>query len=195
MPRTRTDGAPDSAGRAVDRGPLCRARRAHRLVEESTSTPTPRRCSAGRPTTAARARHWRRRRLRPDRGPLPDREEVLGAGDAYVLTPGHLTLVSAGSEVVEFSPPRRCAPRRPSSRAARRGPLVGATEPCAYVACRPSDTELNPTASAAAGGSPNCSVGMSARSLKDYIGGSAVGLLNLPFVRTHLRVARPGRGR
>jgi hypothetical protein len=34
----------------------------------------------------------------------PDREETLEAGDAYVLTPGHLTLVSAGSEVVEFSP-------------------------------------------------------------------------------------------
>jgi hypothetical protein len=34
----------------------------------------------------------------------PDREETLEAGDAYVMTPGHLTLVSAGSEVVEFSP-------------------------------------------------------------------------------------------
>jgi hypothetical protein len=34
----------------------------------------------------------------------PDREETLEAGDAYVLTPGHLPLVSAGTEVVEFSP-------------------------------------------------------------------------------------------
>jgi hypothetical protein len=34
----------------------------------------------------------------------PDHEETLEAGDAYVMTPGHLTLVSAGTEVVEFSP-------------------------------------------------------------------------------------------
>jgi hypothetical protein len=34
----------------------------------------------------------------------PDREETLEAGDAYVMTPGHLPLVSAGTEVVEFSP-------------------------------------------------------------------------------------------
>jgi hypothetical protein len=34
----------------------------------------------------------------------PDREETLEAGDAYVMTPGHLTLVFAGTEVVEFSP-------------------------------------------------------------------------------------------
>jgi hypothetical protein len=33
-----------------------------------------------------------------------DREEVLQAGDAYLMTPGHLTEVSAGTEVVEFSP-------------------------------------------------------------------------------------------
>jgi hypothetical protein len=34
----------------------------------------------------------------------PDREETLEAGDAYVMTPGHLPLVFAGTEVVEFSP-------------------------------------------------------------------------------------------
>jgi hypothetical protein len=33
-----------------------------------------------------------------------DREETLTAGDAYVLDPGHLTVVHAGTEVVEFSP-------------------------------------------------------------------------------------------
>jgi hypothetical protein len=33
-----------------------------------------------------------------------DREETLTAGDAYVLHPGHLTVVHAGTEVVEFSP-------------------------------------------------------------------------------------------
>ena len=33
-----------------------------------------------------------------------DREETLSAGDAYFLAPGHLTVVHAGTEVVEFSP-------------------------------------------------------------------------------------------
>jgi hypothetical protein len=33
-----------------------------------------------------------------------DREETLTAGDAYVMTPGHLPLVFAGTEVIEFSP-------------------------------------------------------------------------------------------
>jgi hypothetical protein len=33
-----------------------------------------------------------------------DGEETLSAGDAYYLPPGHLTLVSAGTEVIEFSP-------------------------------------------------------------------------------------------
>lgn len=33
-----------------------------------------------------------------------DHEETYTAGDAYYVAPGHLPLVSAGSEVVEFSP-------------------------------------------------------------------------------------------
>jgi hypothetical protein len=33
-----------------------------------------------------------------------DREEVVSAGDAYYLAPGHLAIVEAGSEMVEFSP-------------------------------------------------------------------------------------------
>jgi hypothetical protein len=34
----------------------------------------------------------------------PDHDEVFEAGDAYYGRPGHLPLVFAGSEVVEFSP-------------------------------------------------------------------------------------------
>jgi hypothetical protein len=34
----------------------------------------------------------------------PDREETFEAGDAYYGAPGHLPLVFAGTEVVEFSP-------------------------------------------------------------------------------------------
>ena len=33
-----------------------------------------------------------------------DREEVYNAGDAYYAEPGHLPLIEAGTEYVEFSP-------------------------------------------------------------------------------------------
>lgn len=33
-----------------------------------------------------------------------DREEVIGAGDAYFLAPGHAPIMEAGTEIVEFSP-------------------------------------------------------------------------------------------
>lgn len=33
-----------------------------------------------------------------------DHEEVYGAGDAYYAAPGHLPLVFAGTDLVEFSP-------------------------------------------------------------------------------------------
>jgi hypothetical protein len=33
-----------------------------------------------------------------------DREEVYEAGDAYYALPGHLPLVTGGTEIVEFSP-------------------------------------------------------------------------------------------
>ncbi len=34
----------------------------------------------------------------------PAREEVLGAGDAYYLEPGHTTIFEEDTELVEFSP-------------------------------------------------------------------------------------------
>ncbi|MFW0792417.1 cupin domain-containing protein [Gordonia sp. CPCC 205515] len=34
----------------------------------------------------------------------PDHEETYVAGDAYVAGPGHLPLISGGTEIVEFSP-------------------------------------------------------------------------------------------
>jgi hypothetical protein len=33
-----------------------------------------------------------------------DREEVVEAGDAYYMAPGHAPVMEAGTEVVEFSP-------------------------------------------------------------------------------------------
>jgi hypothetical protein len=33
-----------------------------------------------------------------------DREEVIEAGDAYYMAPGHSPVMEAGTEIVEFSP-------------------------------------------------------------------------------------------
>ena len=38
-----------------------------------------------------------------------DSEEVYRAGDAYVVRPGHVPVVAAGTEVIEFSPTDRLA--------------------------------------------------------------------------------------
>jgi len=38
-----------------------------------------------------------------------DHDEVYEAGDAYVAPPGHLPLVAAGTQVVEFSPTEELA--------------------------------------------------------------------------------------
>lgn len=33
-----------------------------------------------------------------------DHEEVVNAGDAYYLAPGHIAVMEAGTEIIEFSP-------------------------------------------------------------------------------------------
>ena len=33
-----------------------------------------------------------------------DREEIINAGDAYYMVPGHAPVMEAGTEIVEFSP-------------------------------------------------------------------------------------------
>jgi hypothetical protein len=38
-----------------------------------------------------------------------DRDEIYRAGDAYVARPGHVPVVTAGTEVVEFSPTDKLA--------------------------------------------------------------------------------------
>jgi len=35
---------------------------------------------------------------------LPDRDEMFEAGDAFYLPPGHIPIVEAGTEYVQFSP-------------------------------------------------------------------------------------------
>src|SRR5947208_16007939 len=33
-----------------------------------------------------------------------DRDEVCGSGDAYYAPPGHIPVITAGTEIIEFSP-------------------------------------------------------------------------------------------
>ena len=58
----------------------------------------------GLPDDRCQCPHWgyvlkRRMRIR-----YPDREEVIEAGDAYYMEPGHLPLFEEATEVIEFSP-------------------------------------------------------------------------------------------
>jgi hypothetical protein len=58
----------------------------------------------GLPDDRCQCPHWGyvlkgRMRIR-----YPDREEVIEAGDAYYIEPGHLPLFEEDTEIVEFSP-------------------------------------------------------------------------------------------
>jgi hypothetical protein len=71
----------------------------------------------GLPDDRCQCPHWGyvlkgRMRIR-----YPDREEVIEAGDAYYLEPGHLPLIEEDTEVLEFSPKgeRRTTLRSPSA--------------------------------------------------------------------------------
>jgi len=58
----------------------------------------------GLPDDRCQSPHWGyvlKGRLRVDTG---EGEEIIEAGDAYYLKPGHTGVVEAGTELVEFSP-------------------------------------------------------------------------------------------
>lgn len=104
MPRTRKDEAPvlveaaEIEGRYVELGDTTVA--FERFLVDADPAPFLR----GLPDDRCQCPHWGtvvsgRLVFR-----YADREEVLTAGDAYYAEPGHLPLVSAGTEVVEFSP-------------------------------------------------------------------------------------------
>jgi hypothetical protein len=104
MPRTRKDEAPIEVDLPVIEG---------RYVELDDwtvsfetfpigSDPSP--YFKGLPDDRCQCPHWGyvvRGELRVN---YADRSEVLRAGDAYYLRPGHLTVLSDGTELVEFSP-------------------------------------------------------------------------------------------
>ena len=58
----------------------------------------------GLPDDRCQCPHWGfvlkgRMRIR-----YPDREEIIEAGDAYYMSPGHLPLFEEDTEIIEFSP-------------------------------------------------------------------------------------------
>lgn len=58
----------------------------------------------GLPNDRCQSPHWGYMVKGSMRVKYEDNEEVINAGDAYYLPPGHLAIVEAGSEMVEFSP-------------------------------------------------------------------------------------------
>lgn len=58
----------------------------------------------GLPDNRCQCPHWGYVLKGRIRVQYPNREEILNAGDAYYMAPGHLPFPEAGTEVIEFSP-------------------------------------------------------------------------------------------
>ena len=104
MPRTRKNEAPIIVdeplleGRYVELGPYTVGFESFR----ADADPAP--LFAGLPGDRCQCPHWGVVRAGKLTIRYADREETFSAGDAYYAEPGHLPLVFAGTEVVEFSP-------------------------------------------------------------------------------------------
>jgi len=104
MPRTRKDEAPimvdepEIEGRYVELGDQTVAFETYRADVD----PAP--LFRGLPGDRCQCPHWGVVRSGRLVMRFPDHEETYTAGDAYSVAPGHLPLVFAGTEVVEFSP-------------------------------------------------------------------------------------------
>ena len=104
MPRTRKDHAPvlvdipEIEGRYVDLGEYTVSFETFR----ADADPAP--FFRGLPDDRCQCPHWGLVQSGHVVIRYPDHEETFRAGDAYHAAPGHLPLVFAGTEVVEFSP-------------------------------------------------------------------------------------------
>jgi hypothetical protein len=65
---------------------------------------TPHLCIRAAPTTGVSVRIWGYVLKGQARIILPDHEEIIRAGDAYYLPPGHHVVYEAGTETLEFNP-------------------------------------------------------------------------------------------
>jgi len=104
MPRTRKDeapievDAPEITGRYVDLGDYTVSFETFHVDVDASPF------FRGLPDDRCQCPHWGqvvsgRLIIR-----YPDREEIYDAGDSYYIPAGHLPVVTAGTEVVEFSP-------------------------------------------------------------------------------------------
>jgi hypothetical protein len=104
MPRTRKEEAPivvDEAvieGRYVELGPYTVG------FESFREDADPAALFTGLPDDRCQCPHWGVVRSGKLTIRYADHEETYAAGDAYYAEPGHLPLVFAGTEIVEFSP-------------------------------------------------------------------------------------------
>jgi hypothetical protein len=104
MPRTRKEEAPiavDEAvieGRYVELGPYTVG------FESFREDVDPGPLFAGLPDDRCQCPHWGVVRSGKLTIRYASRDETYGVGDAYYAEPGHLPLVFAGAEIVEFSP-------------------------------------------------------------------------------------------
>ena len=104
MPNASKDTRVACRGHGGDGGALRGARRVHRRLRD---VPRGRRRDAalqGLPDDRCQSPHWGY----VDHGKVTfsyaDRDEVYETGDAYYAPPGHVPVVTAGTEIVEFSP-------------------------------------------------------------------------------------------
>jgi hypothetical protein len=104
MPRTSKTEAPVAVdepaieGRYVELGPYTVGFESFR--EDMDPAPL----FAGLPDDRCQCAHWGVVRSGKLTIRYPDREETYADGDAYYAEPGHLPLVFAGTEIVEFTP-------------------------------------------------------------------------------------------
>ncbi|MEA3018955.1 MAG: hypothetical protein QOI47_479 [Actinomycetota bacterium] len=104
MPRTRKEEAPIVVdepvieGRYVELGPFTVG------FESFREDADPAALFSGLPDDRCQCPHWGVVRSGKLTIRYADRDETYAAGDAYYAEPGHLPLVFAGTEIVEFSP-------------------------------------------------------------------------------------------
>jgi hypothetical protein len=104
MPRTRKDEAAIEVDLPVIEGRYVELDDWTVAFETFPNGSDPAPLFKGLPDDRCQCPHWGyvvRGELRVD---YPDHSETLRAGDAYYMRPGHLTVLTDGTEVVEFSP-------------------------------------------------------------------------------------------
>jgi len=107
MPRTRKDEAPILVDDPAIEGRYVELDRYTVAFETFPIDFDPAPLFRGLPDDRCQCPHWGFVRSGTVELRYPDHDETYTEGDAYYAAPGHLPLVFAGAEVVEFSPTDR----------------------------------------------------------------------------------------